>query len=141
MFAYNVPMPLVETNIRTVLFHHIVRSVQKVTDRELADLVAELEDAQKPREWYWALMDYGAYLKEQGVRTNNNSAHYAKQSKFKGSDREVRGAILRVLTTYPSRRELSLSRDVGFPPARVAQQLAKLKKEGLVSHNGLTWSL
>ena len=43
-------------------------------------------------------MDYGAYLKSQGVKTHRKSGSYAKQKAFKGSLREVRGAILKILT-------------------------------------------
>ncbi len=51
-----------------------------------------------PREWYNALMDYGAMLKSTVGNPNIHSAHYAKQSRFKGSRRELRGAILRQAT-------------------------------------------
>ena len=50
-----------------------------------------------PREFYWALMDYGAHLKKQGIRLNSRSAHYAKQSKFEGSRRQKHAARLRRL--------------------------------------------
>jgi A/G-specific adenine glycosylase len=42
-------------------------------------------------------MDYGAELKKVTVNPNRNSAHYARQSRFKGSLREIRGAIVKKL--------------------------------------------
>ena len=47
------------------------------------------------REWYNALMDYGAMLKATVGNPNINSASYTKQSTFKGSRRELRGKIVR----------------------------------------------
>jgi A/G-specific adenine glycosylase len=49
----------------------------------------------EPRDFYAALMDYGSYLKGSGVRINNKSKHYTKQSKFEGSNRQKRAAALR----------------------------------------------
>jgi A/G-specific adenine glycosylase len=42
-------------------------------------------------------MDYGSYLKKQGVGRNDKSSHYKKQAPLKGSVREVRGLILKAL--------------------------------------------
>jgi A/G-specific adenine glycosylase len=51
--------------------------------------------AESPREFYWALMDYGTWLKKQGIRNTAQSAHYTKQTPFKGSMRQIRGEVLR----------------------------------------------
>ena len=50
------------------------------------------------REWYSALMDYGAMLKATVGNANIHSKSYIKQSVFKGSRRELRGKILRLVT-------------------------------------------
>ncbi|KKW10729.1 MAG: HhH-GPD family protein [Parcubacteria group bacterium GW2011_GWA2_49_9] len=50
------------------------------------------------RDWYNALMDYGAMLKKTTGNLNTRSTHYTKQSVFIGSRRQVRGAILRLAT-------------------------------------------
>jgi A/G-specific adenine glycosylase len=60
-------------------------------------LIGETVDTQNPRQWYWALMDYGSYLAKTIPNPNKKSRHYAVQKKFKGSDREIRGKILEVL--------------------------------------------
>jgi A/G-specific adenine glycosylase len=49
----------------------------------------------EPRDFYAALMDYGSHLKASGIRINNKSKHYTKQSKFEGSKRQKRAAMLR----------------------------------------------
>ncbi len=97
-FAYNKPIAMIETNIRTILFHYLYSDKENVQDKELLCIIEKILDTKNPREWYWVLMDYGAFLKEKGVKVNSKSKHYNKQSKFKGSNREVRGAIPRVLT-------------------------------------------
>ncbi|OHA21246.1 MAG: hypothetical protein A2849_00410 [Candidatus Taylorbacteria bacterium RIFCSPHIGHO2_01_FULL_51_15] len=53
---------------------------------------------QQIREWYHALMDYGAMLKKTVGNPNVRARAYLRQSKFKGSKRELRGAILRRAT-------------------------------------------
>lgn len=50
------------------------------------------------REFYWALMDYGAWLKANGVRNIDRSSHHRKQPPLRGSIREARGAIITHLT-------------------------------------------
>ncbi len=101
-FAYNKPEVFIETNIRTVLFHHLdsgPSSIKKTLDAELLPLVAEAlkKSKMQPRDFYAALMDYGSYLKKQGVKLNSRSKHYTKQSKFEGSARQRRAAKLRAL--------------------------------------------
>ncbi len=139
-FAFDLPTALVETNIRTVLLHELVGERRNVTDGELETLAAVVVHTRRPREWQWALMDYGAYLKAQGVRVNAQSKHYAKQSTFKNSTREVRGAIVRALVHSRYLSEKDLLHTVKAAPAHVRAQLAALQKEGLIRHNGY-WSL
>lgn len=102
-FAYNQPVNFIETNIRRVFIHHFFTDRSDVHDDEIRLLVEQTLDTKKPREWYWALMDYGAFLgrtlniKGKKYNPNIQSKHYTKQSKFSGSDREIRGMILKIL--------------------------------------------
>lgn len=130
VFAFNEPDVLIETNVRTAFIHHFYQGRFLVNDKQLLPLIQEAAKGQDPREWHWALMDYGSYLKKNGVRNNSRSAHYIKQSKFEGSLRQVRGAILRELHTGPkSEKALCLPRtDLG--KLRVA--LAGLARDGLI---------
>ncbi len=101
-FAFNEPTVFIETNIRTVFFHHIYSGVLQntsISDRELLPLVEQAlkKSKMQPRDFYAALMDYGSHLKRQGVRLNQKSKHYAKQSKFEGSTRQKRANKLRAL--------------------------------------------
>lgn len=139
--AYNTPVPTIETNVRTVLFHHLSFDRGRVSDTELLALAEELLDTKKPREWLWALMDYGAYLKSTGVKTNSKSIHYTKQTKFKGSNRELRGAIVRVLGEHDTCTVRKLARFIERDVADITQQLNSLHKEGIVQKKKNTWSL
>ena len=79
-----------------------------------------------PRLFYSALMDYGAFLKKQGVKLNSKSKHYVKQKPFRGSDREVRGAILRSLASKKPLKTLPFKSD------RISSVLRALLKEKLI---------
>ncbi|MCC6520415.1 A/G-specific adenine glycosylase [Candidatus Nomurabacteria bacterium] len=132
-FAWNTPSVCIETNIRTVYIHHFFADrEEKVSDQELLSVIQKTCDIQNPREWYWALMDYGAYLKSQGVKTHRKSGSYAKQKAFKGSLREVRGAILKILTKNPRISLVKLYTQLPFDIERTERALGDLKKEGIL---------
>lgn len=99
-FAYNKPEVFIETNIRAVFLHHFYPGIGDVSDKDLYPLVQETVDTQNPREWYYALMDYGVMLKKNYKNPSRRSKHYAVQSKFEGSDRQIRGKILRELIIH-----------------------------------------
>ncbi len=114
VFAYNRPEVFIETNIRTVFLHHYFRQGRTLSDGKVADaeilplIERELRRSKmEPRDFYAALMDYGSHLKGSGLRINNKSKHYVKQSKFEGSTRQKRAALLRdALVKGASEKEL-----------------------------------
>lgn len=97
-YAFNLPVVFIETNVRTVYFHHFFGDGDKVSDTELRPLIEATIDTEHPREFYWAVMDYGTCLKKQGAGRISQSSHYKKQSPLKGSVREVRGQIIKQLS-------------------------------------------
>lgn len=134
-FAYNTPSAFIETNIRTVYIHHFFRDGANVSDAELAPKINATVDHENPRAWYWALMDYGSFLKSKGIASHRVSKHYAKQSTFKGSRRQVRGGILRALIgAQMTKSELALI--VQREEVLVESVLLDLLKEGLVQKKG-----
>lgn len=100
-YVYQQPTPFVETNIRTVYFYHFFSHAHDIPDNTVLELVRQTLDDEHPREWFWALMDYGAILKQQGSGSLSTSRHYKKQSPLKGSVREVRGQIITALSPHP----------------------------------------
>ncbi|HRQ86637.1 MAG TPA: A/G-specific adenine glycosylase, partial [Candidatus Saccharibacteria bacterium] len=105
VYAFNRPAVFIETNIRTVYFYHFFERVTNVTDKEIEALLEATLDKHNPRTFYWALMDYGAWLKKQGLGLLDKSKHYKKQAPLKGSLREVRGLILKLLVKGPLQEE------------------------------------
>ncbi len=133
-FAYNEPTVFIETNIRRVFIHHCFADQQGVDDAELKPLIAESLEGQQPRQWYWALMDYGSYLASQVPNPNRRSKHYAKQSKFVGSDRQIRGEVLRLLLEG-NKQAVQLATELEHletDQARVSRILSDLREEGFI---------
>ena len=97
-FAFNSPTVFIETNIRTVYSHTFFTNEENIDDKKLLPLIEQTVYKKEARQWYYALMDYGVHLKKSLPRINAASKHYAKQSKFEGSKRQVRGAIVKILT-------------------------------------------
>lgn len=132
-FAFNQPAAFIETNIRRVYIHFFFPKRKKVDDKEILALVEQTVDKKHPREWYYALMDYGVMLKTQVPNPNRRSAHYTKQSKFEGSNRQVRGQILKAILKEPNLTESELVKKLGVDKAKVKQNLIQLKKEGFLT--------
>lgn len=86
-FAYNQPAVCVETNIRTTVIYHYFPKETEISEAAIRDVIGATLDTQHPREWYWALMDYGAHLKRTRGNFNRQARSYTKQSRFTGSDR------------------------------------------------------
>lgn len=138
VYAYNKPVAFVETNIRTVFIHHFFPQQEKVSDRELVPLIQAALSSGDVRSWYWALMDYGAFLKSTGNRAARRSRHHTVQSTFEGSHRQLRGHILRILATR-SQNQTQLAQLVADP--RLDKALAQLESEGLISRKGSLYKL
>lgn len=132
-YAFNEPVVFIETNIRTVLLHHFLAGQDAVDDKTIAELVAATLDHEQPREWYWALMDYGSFLKQTAGNASRNSKHYVKQSRFEGSRRQLRGRIIKELTAGAKPEAAVLAE---LEDERTASVLADLIAEGLVVKTG-----
>lgn len=129
-YVYEIPTAFVETNIRTVYFHHFFAGEQDVTDKRLLEAVEQTMDREHPREWFWALMDYGTQLKSQGQGRLSVSRHYKKQAPLSGSLREMRGRIVRQLTHADA--SLNELKSVVQADERFDQALQGLITDGLV---------
>jgi A/G-specific adenine glycosylase len=133
-YAYAQPVVFIETNVRTVYFEHFFNDTDIVSDNELRQAVMATLDYEHPREFYWALMDYGSSLKRQGAGRLAKSKHYKKQSPLKGSVREVRGEIIRLLMAADVPLSELLQRYDG--DIRLAPALKGLLTDGLVTRVG-----
>lgn len=140
-FAYNKDGIFIETNIRTAVTHHFFPTEQVVSDSKVKEILEKVYLQGQAREWYAALMDYGAHLKRSGVRLNAKAQGYSKQTTFKGSAREVRGAIIRALSKEP---QTKTQLNKIFSPERrkqLEQQLQVLECEKLIVRKRTRFSL
>jgi A/G-specific adenine glycosylase len=128
-YTSNKPITFIETNIRTVFIHHFFTDNAAVSDKEILELVSKTLPKRNVREWYWALMDYGSYLKANSGARLHQSKAYTKQSAFHGSRRQIRGQIIRLLT----RQQLALKElNKQITDDRLREVLKDLQKEGLI---------
>ena len=141
-FAFNEDVTVIETNIRTAVIHHFFPRKKKVSDTEIKKILMEVLPKGKAREWYSALMDYGAYLKRSGISHNARSTTHTKQSKFTGSLREARGAILRELMSKGVRSKKQIAELLGAPRReQTLRALSALCAEGLVQVRASRYAL
>lgn len=134
-FAWNSPEVFIETNIRAVFLHHFFTGRSGVSDAQLLPFVEAALHKENPREWYYALMDYGAMLKKQNKNPSRASAHHVKQSKFEGSVRETRGKIVKLLANGAF-TDAALAKRTAEPTAKINAALIGLIRDGLVKKNG-----
>lgn len=137
-YAYNQPVIYIETNIRTVFIYHCFSHEQEVGDALLLPLITEALDHEHPRDWYYALMDYGSYLKKTVGNASRQSKSYTKQSAFHGSRRQIRGQIITQLTIGP-RTGAELATVIGDD--RLPSVLDDLVVEGLIRQSDQTYQL
>ena len=130
VFAFNQPAVMIETNIRRVFLHHFFADQAGIADAALMPLIEETLDHANPRNWYYALMDYGAWLTKSVPNPNRRSKHYSKQSKFEGSNRQLRGRLVKILTEGAVPSLAVLAEEVGESPDRIENMLVTLRKEG-----------
>ncbi|MDZ4299655.1 MAG: A/G-specific adenine glycosylase [Candidatus Sungbacteria bacterium] len=142
VFAFNAPSVFIETNIRRVFLYHFFPRARAVNDRTILPLIAAAHPRKNPRAWYYALMDYGAALGKQAHRNpNQRSRHYTNQGRFTGSNRELRGRIIRILLEKHTLTASSLAKQLGESVTRLAPLLAALRNEKFIQKNGKYLSL
>ena len=129
-YAYNQKHLFIETNIRTVIIHDFFEGAAAVTDREIESKMSELLEnyGGSCREFYWALMDYGTYLKKQGIKAHRKSTIYKKQAAFKGSIRQLRGELLRRAQSKQEVRKVEKE----LADSRLEKIIQQLEKEGFI---------
>lgn len=140
-FAFDQPTIFIETNIRAVFIHCFCGAREKVPDRELLPLITATLDREQPRRWYNALMDYGVALKKAHRNPARRSAHHSKQTPFAGSDRQLRGRLLKQLLAEQNLSAAELAATLTEEPGRVKRLLDDLVTEGFVAEAGERYSI
>jgi A/G-specific adenine glycosylase len=137
IFAQNADIITVDTNIRRILLHEF-NLPKETSDRELWQLANRCLPKGKSRDWHNALMDYGAtYL----TSRKTGIAPKTRQSKFEGSDRQIRAKIVRELLKRSVIPVTELPAGADAEQLRVERILRKMEKDGLVKKNGASYQL
>ncbi|HUU75160.1 MAG TPA: A/G-specific adenine glycosylase [Methanoregulaceae archaeon] len=132
-FAFGQPSVLIETNIRRVFIHCFFPEKGKVSDREILPLVEVTLDRRNPRDWYYALMDLGSALKKKENNPNRKSTHYRRQSPFEGSNRQLRGQLVRILAEEEVIAMDQVLSRIKADPDLVRSLLLHLEEEGFLA--------
>ncbi len=130
-FAYNIPTFFIETNVRRVYIYFFFPGKSQIDDKDIMEIVKISVDRENPRDWYYALMDFGTMLKKTHPDLNKRSVHYRKQSNFDGSTRQIRGKILKLLL----KKSLSIKEiidTINYEEKKIIEILNTLKKEGFI---------
>jgi len=91
--------------------------------------------------WYYALMDYGVMVKKKFRNPDRKSIRYQRQSPFQGSDRQIRGMILRILLEESQISPLQLSQKLRIDQERLKRITRALKEEGLIQTIGRNFTI
>ncbi len=141
-FAFGLPTTFIETNIRAIYIHHFFPQARVgakngsptlVHDRDLLPLIEKTLDRENPRDWYYALMDYGVHLKQTLPNPSRKSLHHTKQSSFKGSNREIRSRILKFVLDHPKHvTRTEIIKHIGYTKHDVGKNIDALVAEGFI---------
>lgn len=143
-FAFNKPEVFIETNIRSVYIFFFFPDAAglEVKDSDLLYLIEQTLYRENPRLWYYALMDYGAALKKKVENPSRKSRHYTKQSRFEGSLRQARGAIIRQLVNSASGCALyDIARKENIEPELLEKAASALAAEKIITSDGALYRI
>ncbi len=152
-FAYNTPVFFIETNIRAVILHFFFKHKDKVSDKEVLEILKKITPPRSeryrsdrcihrsdrgvnPRDWYYALYDYGTFLKKtlgkEKTTLHKKSKHYTKQSKFEGSFRQKRAQVLAYKLEYPDTSDFEIISKLKLESQEFEDIIESLDRDGLL---------
>lgn len=137
-FAYNKPVYFIETNVRAVILHFFFADKEKVSDKSVMEVLIKVTPKDTaPRDWYYALYDYGTHLKKQlggkkKTALHQKSSHYTKQSKFEGSFRQKRARVLRLKLADPDISDTDIISKLKISEEELGSVLHSLTKDGMI---------
>lgn len=131
IFAYNKNRVTIDTNIRRVLIHEL-KLPPKISLKALHDVALLVLPKNKSRDWHNALMDYASLrlLKTPHIKP------LSRQSKFQGSIRQIRGYIIKELTTKKSISQIEVAKKLHRTLKDVERATQGLKKDRLINKRG-----
>ncbi len=128
IFAFNMDLAAVDTNIRRILIHEGF-ATKTSTHKELFQIAERLVPTGRSRDWHNALMDYGALevtSRSTGIKSKNS------QSRFRGSVREARGVLLKCAVENGFIEPGQMVKEKGLSEEAVDKAIESLSREGLL---------
>ena len=127
IFSTNADLVAIDTNIRRIFIAEFHLS-EDVSIEQLRNYAAQCLPLGRSREWHNALMDYGAlHLTARKTKIHSTS----QQSKFEGSDRQIRAAVIYLLLNDSSSFE-NLHRTLDIEPKKLRKILDKMIDEEIL---------
>ncbi len=147
-FAHDKCEPFIETNIRRTIIHIFFPEQKNISDTTILAVLENIEPRIKKRDWYLALMDYGRDAIKDIPNPNRKSKHYTRQSRFTGSDRYIRGKIIKLLIANPqlqlSHIHQRICKDQHLAELTILKTktiLRDLLKDALITQHSQTYSI
>ena len=128
IFAHNRPLVTIDTNIRRVILHEFALPASTAR-ADLEEIARRLLPRGRARDWHNALMDYSR-IALPGRLTHIPPA--TMQSTFKGSQREIRGVIIKSLIGAGRVSLAEISRLSKRPLPDVRRAAESLQKDGII---------
>lgn len=143
-FASNRSAVYLETNVRTVLLHEFYPDEDGVSDKVLRRLLEDVnarveERAISAKQWNYALLDYGVYLKKTYPNPSRRSKHHTRQSAYEGSRRQKRARLLEAILACPGQSTAALAKLYGYEFALTEDILNDLATEGFIRCDDELW--
>jgi A/G-specific adenine glycosylase len=136
IFSTNADLVTVDTNIRRIFISEF-HLPEKISEHELWILAEQCLPVGKSRDWHNALMDYGALhltAHKTGIRPTT------RQTRFEGSDRQIRAQILRHVLEKPM-TDSELTQRLKIDQERLGPILEKMINERILMKKNKTYLL
>ncbi|MFX0093290.1 MAG: Fe-S cluster assembly protein HesB [Candidatus Hodarchaeota archaeon] len=137
IFAFNMDLATVDTNIRRILITEGF-ATEQTTERELFEIAGQLVPKNKSRDYHSALMDYGALVK---TAKKTRIKPTSTQGQFRGSNRQYRGRIVKYLTNHKHADKEKLALECKIPREKIDEILLSLVADGLIRNNREEYSI
>lgn len=125
-FAWNLPVPVIDTNIRRVLIF-LFKLPETITTKALETFAETTIPSWRSRDRHNALMDQWALLL---TARKTKIKPLSKQSKFEGSNRQVRWWTMKQLIKFWTLAVKNIEEE--FPRKNVEKIISDMKKEKLI---------
>ena len=128
IFSFNLDIATVDTNIRRILIAEKFGN-ESSTENTLLTIAQKLVPKNRSRDWHNALMDYASLeltVSKTGIRPTST------QNKFEGSDRQIRGKLLKILTKENKLTYDEIKEKIDISGEKLQKILDSLKKDKLI---------